>query len=523
MNPPINPAQLYNSSKKKSNTNTPNINNNPFDLLSFNTSSTNTPNLDTISQSSTNSYMIPNLMNNNQVELPPPPIPETINYKETLRRVSLKNFRYPDINSRLVILDAVTTGDDPKNNNIIEIGCYEMINGHCTGRQFHGFLHPRFDIDEFTEQKIANNVYIDFTKDGKESDCIVLENFVSFVGDSKIVVHNVDLNMTFLNREFAYHKLKTLPDESFYCTLTMFKFLFPDINTKATIDELLIFYSTIIKKERKKIRCSDNICSLLKCCEYLRIKVPKKTHFSAKFGSFIVSKLMARIFVIVDEVKRLHIKIRERLLNKKMLNAKNKSDKPENNGIKDIIGTNGISGTNNISELISNSTNDISTNNDDTIITTTPPITTSPSTTTSTPSTNGTSNKPENNKFIRSIYQDIYSDGKRMDEQKFDNIMELIEKDYKNMDHSYYNQFKSHKVNNELCNIMDNHNNEMRKIQRGQRINGIDLNTLRNKNRRRRYYKYSPSKKKQKSTIPTIPETETLLAKKRDLETIEQK
>ena len=260
MFPPVCPAHLYSNPTYKEKNTKPYHNMNNFDTSFLFDSTVSTQNLETMSISSissigsNSSFMIPNLMNSNQPQIPPPPIPETINYTEVFKKISLKNLRYPDITKRLVVFDATTTGDDPSKNNIIEIGCYEMFEGHCTGRQFHGFLHPRYDIDEFTEHKIAKNIYIDFTKDGKESDCITLENFLSFVGDSKIVVHNAELNMTFLNNEFAYHKKEKLSEDTFYCTLTMFKTLFPDIKTNATIEQLLIFYSTIIKNQKKKIR-----------------------------------------------------------------------------------------------------------------------------------------------------------------------------------------------------------------------------------------------------------------------------
>jgi len=376
MFPPVCPAHLYSTPTYKEKNTKPYHNMNNFDTSFLFDSTVSTQNLETMSISSissigsNSSFMIPNLMNSNQPQIPPPPIPETINYKEVFKKISLKNLRYPDITKRLVVFDATTTGDDPSKNNIIEIGCYEMFEGHCTGRQFHGFLHPRYDIDEFTEHKIANNIYIDFTKDGKESDCITLENFLSFVGDSKIVVHNAELNMTFLNNEFAYHKKEKLPEDTFYCTLTMFKTLFPDIKTNANIEQLLIFYSTIIKNQKKKIRCTDNICSLLKCCEYLKIKVPKKTHFSAKFDSFLIAKLMARLYVIIAEVQKLHIKIREK---KMLLEKKNKlnNNKDANKDVnkdanKDANNhaNNDVKDVNNDKDNANDKNNDINTNPD---------------------------------------------------------------------------------------------------------------------------------------------------------------
>ena len=114
---------------------------------------------------------------------------------------------------------------------------------------------------------------------------------------------------------------------------------------------------------------------------------------------------------------------------------------------------------------------------------------------------NNNNNKTENKKIIRSIYQDIYSDNnKPKEEKKYENIMQLIEEDYKNSDQSYYAQFKSHKVYNEINNIMNIHKKEMARIKSGQRINGIDLNSLKNKNRKfynygkREVYKYDIGK-----------------------------
>ena len=271
-----------------------------------------------------NNNNIQNLITINEIQNPSQPQPQIIDDREVLPKISLKNLNYPDITKRLVILDIITTGEDPTKNNIIEIGCYEMINGSSTGRQFHGFLHPRFDIDEYAEQKLSNNIYYDFIKDPKESDCIVLENFLDFINDSKIIVHNIELKMIFINNELAYHKKEKLQKEIFYCTLDIFNQMFPDINTKVKLNELSILSEKSLDKIRKKkIKITDNICSLLKCCEYLKIKIPNKTHFSAKFNSFLISKLMTKIFLVIFKVKQLHIKIKEKLLQKKISN-KNK-------------------------------------------------------------------------------------------------------------------------------------------------------------------------------------------------------
>ena len=407
---------------------------------------------------------MPSILLTNEIQFPVKPSTQIISIREILRKISSKNISLPEMNQRLIILDLVTTGEDPSKNNIIEIGCYEMIDGCVTGRQFRGFLHPRYDIDEYIEEKIKNNIYMDFTKDEKEYDCIVLENFLNFVNGSKIVVHNMNLNMTFLNNELIYHKKDIIPRENFFCTLEIFKQMFPEINTEVKMNDLIIFSEQNIPQNKKyKIKISKNICSLIKCCEYLKIKIMKKSYFSAKFNSLLICKLLAKYFYIFEEVKKLRLKIKEKLKEKK-----------------------------------SNEDNKINVN-----------IT-----------------KTENRKINRSIYQDIYSDiNKNKEEKKSENIIQLIEEDYKNSDYSYYKQFKTNKVNNELINIINNHNMEMSKIKNGQRINGIDLNNLNLRNKRKKYmYKYNTNKNNKIYLNNLIKNNEIfLLGQKRDLNYEEEK
>jgi DNA polymerase-3 subunit epsilon len=199
-------------------------------------------------------------------------------YKENLSKINLNSIIIPDIKERIIIIDTVTTGSNPKENNIMEIGCLEMIGGKITGLEFHAFLHPRYTINEITKQKtnLSSNFYEEYYKDAYASDHKVLEQFKNFVNQSVIVAHNASKDMEFINNEFIFHKINIFPKKKFFCTLNIFRQMFPDI--------------------------SRGICSLSKCCEYLDIKLPNKNNHSAIYDSFMVAKLMSKLFDIKEQV-----------------------------------------------------------------------------------------------------------------------------------------------------------------------------------------------------------------------------
>ena len=198
-------------------------------------------------------------------------------YKDYLSKVNINSIIIPDIKERIIIIDTVTTGSNPKENNIMEIGCLEMIGGKITGLEFHAFLHPRYTINEITKQKtnLNSNFYDEFYKDAYASDHKVLEQFKNFVNQSVIVAHNAYRDMEFINNEFIFHKINIFPRKKFFCTLNIFRQMFPDINR--------------------------GICSLSKCCEYLDIKLPNKNFPSAIYDSFMVAKLMSKLFDIKEQ------------------------------------------------------------------------------------------------------------------------------------------------------------------------------------------------------------------------------
>ena len=222
-------------------------------------------------------------------------------YKNDINNINILNIHLPPLYTRYIVIDTKTTGPNPKENNIIEIACIEVIDGKISGEEFHAFLQPRYKMNEFSEKKtkLTDNFYKEYFTDVYLSDKNVLENFKHFVGNSLIFAHNANTEMEFINNELTYWKIPIIPKRKFLCTLKIFKEIFPFL--------------------------SRNICSLKKCCEYLDLKPPSDNFHSAIFDSFMTARMVCRFFEIGNELReREEIKNKEnKIENLKLENHKN--------------------------------------------------------------------------------------------------------------------------------------------------------------------------------------------------------
>ncbi len=226
---------------------------------------------------------------------------EVKNYKNDMNSINILNIHLPPLYTRYIVIDTKTTGPNPKENNIIELACIEIIDGKISGEEFHAFLQPRFKMNEFSEKKtkLTDNFYKEYFTDVYLSDKNVLENFKHFIGNSIIFAHNAMTEMEFINNELLYWKIPPIPKRKFLCTLKIFKEIFPFL--------------------------SRNICSLKKCCEYLDLKPPSDNYHSAIFDSFMTARMVCKFFEIGNEIKE-----REEIKNKEK-NKKDDLNKENNN------------------------------------------------------------------------------------------------------------------------------------------------------------------------------------------------
>lgn len=107
---------------------------------------------------------------------------------------------------RQVVLDTETTGLKPaEGHRIIEIGCLEMLNRRLTGRTLHYYINPQREIDVGAEK--IHGINQDFLKDKPLFEHIV-EEFLEFVKDSELIIHNASFDVGFLEHELKLAKIK---------------------------------------------------------------------------------------------------------------------------------------------------------------------------------------------------------------------------------------------------------------------------------------------------------------------------
>lgn len=101
--------------------------------------------------------------------------------------------------SRQIVLDTETTGLDPsQGHRIIEIGCVELIDRRLTGQHYHVYINPVREVDAGAVK--VHGITNDFLKD-KPLFIDVVSEFLDFVSDSELVIHNAPFDVGFINHE----------------------------------------------------------------------------------------------------------------------------------------------------------------------------------------------------------------------------------------------------------------------------------------------------------------------------------
>ena len=102
---------------------------------------------------------------------------------------------------RYVVLDTETTGLDPDDGHkIIEIGCIEIINRNVTSNTFHKYINPNREID-VEASKVHGLTYNNLKNKPLFGD--VYEEFIDYISDSPIIIHNAPFDIGFLKKEHS--------------------------------------------------------------------------------------------------------------------------------------------------------------------------------------------------------------------------------------------------------------------------------------------------------------------------------
>ncbi|MCD6034988.1 MAG: dnaQ [Rickettsiales bacterium] len=148
---------------------------------------------------------------------------------------------------REIALDTETTGLDPRQGHrVIEIGCVEMVNRVRTGDAFHVYLNPDRDVPEGAFR--IHGISTEFLRD-KPRFPEVVEDFLKFLGDDRLVIHNAAFDMRFLNYELSRLKKSEIPILRATDTLQIARTKFP--GTQANLDALCRRFGIDLSQRKK--------------------------------------------------------------------------------------------------------------------------------------------------------------------------------------------------------------------------------------------------------------------------------
>lgn len=135
---------------------------------------------------------------------------------------------------REIVLDTETTGLEPfEGDRIVEIGAVELWNHVATGKTYHQYINPERTMPQAAFE--VHGLGDDFLRD-KPVFSEIVQDFVDFIGDAKLVIHNAAFDMKFLNAELGWLKRPQLPMDQAIDTLMIARKKFP--GSPASLDAL---------------------------------------------------------------------------------------------------------------------------------------------------------------------------------------------------------------------------------------------------------------------------------------------
>lgn len=135
---------------------------------------------------------------------------------------------------REIVLDTETTGFEPtEGHRIVEIGAVELLNHMPTGKTFHKYLNPQRPMPK--EAYEVHGLGDEFLRD-KPLFSAVAADFLTFIGDAQLVIHNAAFDMKFLNAELEKIGMPPLPSTRATDTLMIARQKFP--GSPASLDAL---------------------------------------------------------------------------------------------------------------------------------------------------------------------------------------------------------------------------------------------------------------------------------------------
>jgi DNA polymerase-3 subunit epsilon len=155
-----------------------------------------------------------------------------------------------------IVLDTETTGISIKEGHrIVEIGCIELDNLIPTKNKFHCYLNPERKV---SEKALEVHGYTDDFLASKKKFRDISEEFLEFIKDKRLIIHNAEFDLSHLNNEFSLLGKKKISNEVID-TLTLARDKFP--GSPVSLDALCKRYRVDNSKRTQHTALID--CDLL--------------------------------------------------------------------------------------------------------------------------------------------------------------------------------------------------------------------------------------------------------------------
>ena len=182
-----------------------------------------------------------------------------------------------------VVLDTETTGLSVKDGHrIVEIGCLELNNQIPTNNKFHCYLNPERKV---SEKALEIHGYTDEFLSDKKKFAEVADDFLKFIKNKKLIIHNAEFDLGHLNNELNLLGKNKINNDQVVDTLELARDKFP--GSSISLDAL---------------------------CKRFRIDNSKRSYHTA----LIDCELLSKIYINLIDQKE------------PTLNLENKSEKKEN-------------------------------------------------------------------------------------------------------------------------------------------------------------------------------------------------
>ena len=156
-----------------------------------------------------------------------------------------------------IILDTETTGLSVKDGHrIVEIGCIELDNLIPTKNIFHCYLNPERKV---SESALKVHGYTDAFLADKKKFREIADDFLNFIDEKQIVIHNAEFDITHLNNELLLANKKKISNENVIDTIELARNKFP--GSGVSLDALCKKFR--IDNSRRKKHTAILDCELL--------------------------------------------------------------------------------------------------------------------------------------------------------------------------------------------------------------------------------------------------------------------